>query len=88
MVNQPTRPDDRRPIPDLLENASHALDELIRDARLIPHGRRHDEVLAQLEERAQAIAASIVASFRGKAQAQAAPIAFERGPGGASGWWG
>ncbi|WP_328277723.1 hypothetical protein [Sphingobium sp.] len=73
MAAKPTRPS----IPDMLENASHALDELIRDARLpIPRGR-HDHRHGDLEERAQAIAASIVASFRGSAAASAPPIMLE-----------
>lgn len=72
MAISPTRPS----IPDSLENASHALDELIRDARLPPRGR-HDLAHAALEERAQAIAASIVASFRGVRAPSAPPLAFE-----------
>ena len=75
----------RTSIPDSLENASHALDELIRDARLNPR-RRHDLNHADLEERARAIAASIVAPFRGAAAA--APIAFETDGKTSRGWWG
>lgn len=72
MAATPTRPS----IPDMLENASHALDELIRDARLpVPRGR-HDDFHADLEERALAIAASIVASVRGERAPSAAPIAI------------
>ncbi|EQB15749.1 hypothetical protein RLDS_10770 [Sphingobium lactosutens DS20] len=81
MAQTPTRPS----IPDSLENASHALDELIRDARLNPR-RRHDLHHADLEERARAIAASIVAPFRG--DASAAPIAFETDGKASRGWWG
>lgn len=66
---KPTRPS----IPDSLENGSHALDELIRDARLPPRSR-HDLHHDDLEERAQAIAASIVAPFRGTRSAP--PIAM------------
>lgn len=69
---QPSRPS----IPDQLERASHELDLLIRDARLSPvrhHGERH----AALEERAQAIAASIVAPFRGEQRSSAPPLAME-----------
>ncbi len=62
-------------IADSLENASMALDELIRDARLPPR-RRHDDHLADLQERALAIATSIVAPFP-HAAPSAAPIAFE-----------
>lgn len=72
MANLPARPS----IPDSLENASHALDELIRDARLLPR-TRHDLHHAELEERAQAIAASIVAPFRGHRAPTALPIAIE-----------
>ncbi|CAM5280622.1 hypothetical protein [Sphingobium scionense] len=56
----------RPSIPESLENASHALDRLIHDA-LLPHRGRHDDRLANLEERARAIAASIVAPFERKA---------------------
>lgn len=68
----PTRPS----IPDSLEKASDALDRLIHDARLSPRGR-HDLRHADLEERAQAIAASIVAPFRGGPSPTAAPLHFE-----------
>jgi len=81
MARMPHRPS----IADSLENASHALDLLIRDARLSPVGR-HDQRHAALEERAQAIAASIVASFRGAPCV--APIAFETQGAKSSGWWG
>ena len=77
---KPTRPS----IPDSLENASHALDELIRDARLLPRGR-HDLHHADLEERAQAIAASIVAPFRGSASAP--PIALRVDGNKAQAWY-
>ena len=70
MAVSPTRPS----IPDSLENASHALDELIRDARLPPRSR-HDLRHAELEERAQAISASIVAPFRGERVPSAPPVA-------------
>ncbi|PZU13801.1 MAG: hypothetical protein DI606_04340 [Sphingobium sp.] len=60
MAVSPPRPS----IPDSLELACDALDRLIRDARLPPRGR-HDLAHEALEERAQAIAASIVAPFRG-----------------------
>lgn len=68
---KPTRPS----IADQLEGASHVLDLLIRDARLPPRGR-HDDRHADLEERAQAIAASIVAPFRGERPPSAPPIAI------------
>ncbi len=67
---QPTRP----PIADQLERASDELDLLIRDARLLRDQRRYDA----LEERAQAIAASIVASFRGELAPSAPPLWQER----------
>ena len=67
----------RTSIPDSLENASHALDELIRDARLNPR-RRHDLHHADLEERARAIAASIVAPFRGAAAAAPMQVVHAR----------
>lgn len=76
MAKMPTRPS----IADSLENASHALDVLIRDARLSQprtSQRRHDLHHADLEERAQAIAASIVASFRGASAPSAPPLSFE-----------
>lgn len=72
MAKLPTRPS----IPDMLENASHALDELIRDARL-DNRVRHDLRHGDLEERAQAIAASIVASFRGDRAPSAPPLWIE-----------
>lgn len=72
MAVSPTRPS----TPDSLENASHALDELIRDLRLPPHGR-HDLRHAAFEERAQAIAASIVAPFRGQRAPSAPPLSIE-----------
>ncbi|MEA3389371.1 MAG: hypothetical protein U9R64_08905 [Pseudomonadota bacterium] len=72
MAVSPTRPS----IPDSLENASFALDELIRDVRLPPHGR-HDLAHAAFEDRAQAIAASIVASFRGERAPSAPPLLME-----------
>ena len=68
----PTRPS----IADQLEGASHELDLLIRDARLIPCGRQ-DQHLADLEERGIAIVTSIVAALRGTEAASAAPIAIE-----------
>ncbi|MBJ7440551.1 MAG: hypothetical protein JHD35_16195 [Sphingopyxis sp.] len=86
MAPLPTRPS----IPDSLENASHALDALIRDARLShpqTSRRRHDMVLAELEERAQAIAASIVAPFRGAAAPSAPPLSFETHGGSAQAWY-
>ena len=70
MAALPTRPS----IPDSLEHASDALYRLIRDARLPPRGR-HDLALEALEERAQAIAASIVAPFRGQRAPSAPPVA-------------
>lgn len=72
MAVSPTRPS----IPDSLEYASDALDRLIRDARLPPRGR-HDLAHEALEERAQAIAASIVAPFRGPRAPSAPPLAIE-----------
>ncbi|MBB6191179.1 hypothetical protein FHS51_001401 [Sphingobium wenxiniae] len=66
----------RPSIPDQLENASHELDLLIRDARVSPD-QRHDRRHADLEERAQAIAASIVASFRGEVTRSAPPLRME-----------
>lgn len=69
----PARPS----IPDQLEHASDALDRLIRDARLSPNRQRHDLRHDALEERAQAIAASIVASFRGDRAPSAPPLSFE-----------
>lgn len=86
----PTRPPSPLAIPDSLENASHALDELIRDARLShpqTSRRRHDMVMAELEERAQAIAASIVASFRGAAAPSAPPLSFEMHGDRAQAWY-
>lgn len=61
-------------IADQLENASRALDQLIHDARLPPR-RRHDEHYAELESRAKAIAASIIAPFR-RVTPSAPPIAI------------
>ena len=72
MARQPTR----QPLADQLENASHELDLLIRDARL-PSRARHDLRHAALEERAQAIAASIVAPFRGERVPSAPPLALD-----------
>lgn len=66
----------RPSIPDSLQNASHALDRLIHDA-LLPHRGRHDDRLADLEERARAIAASIVAPFE-RAPAPSAPPLYLR----------
>lgn len=66
---KPTRPS----IADQLEQASHELDLLIRDARNIRHPRDYD---AQ-EERAQAIAASIVAPYRGSREPSAPPLWIE-----------
>jgi len=73
------------PIADQLEQASHALDLLIRDARL--PARDHADRHAELEERAQAIAASIVASFRGMQQPGARPLSFEANDQGARAWF-
>ncbi|CAD7336084.1 hypothetical protein FIM10_04105 [Sphingomonadales bacterium 56] len=66
---KPTRPS----IPDQLERASFEFDLLIRDARNIRHARDYDA----LEERAQAIAASIVAPFRGSWAPSAPPLWIE-----------
>jgi len=79
-------PATRLSIPDQLERASHELDTLIRDARLSPR-QRHDQRHADLEERAQAIAASIVAPFRGECAPSAAPLAMEMRDGKLSAWW-
>lgn len=73
MAATPTRPS----IADQLERIVPAFDQLVYDARLIPHHGRHDKRLADLEERGQAIAASIVASFRGEQSPSAPPIAIE-----------
>ncbi|NWK96526.1 hypothetical protein DM806_12815 [Sphingobium lactosutens] len=62
-------------IADRLEDASRALDMLIRDARLPPRGR-HDDRYADFEERALAIAASIIAPFR-RETPSAPPISIE-----------
>lgn len=79
-------PQTRPTLADQLENASHALDMLIRDAGL-PSRARHDLRHAALEERAQAIAASIVAPFRGDRAASAPPIAFEARDGKSAAWF-
>ncbi len=50
----------RPTIPQALQRASHELDMLLRDASEIRNQRDYDA----LEERAQAIAASILLSFR------------------------
>ncbi|WP_010338047.1 hypothetical protein [Sphingobium yanoikuyae] len=63
----------RPSIPDSLQDASHRLDRLIHDA-LLPHRGRQDDRLADLEERARAIAASIVAPFERKAAPSAPPL--------------
>jgi len=81
MAKMPTRPS----IADQLEQASHEFDLLIRDARLSPHSR-HDHRHAELEERAQAIAASIVAPFRG-ARAPSAPALATQTQGAKSSAW-
>jgi hypothetical protein len=82
MAKMPTRPS----IADQLEEPSHALDLLIRDARLSPRGR-HDLHHADLEERAQAIAASIVAPFRGGRAPSAPAIATETQGAKSSAWF-
>ena len=74
------------PLADQLENASHELDMLIRDARL-PSRARHDLRHAALEERAQDIAASIVAPFRGAPAPSAPPLAFETRDGKSKAWF-
>ena len=76
---KPTRPS----IPDQLERASHELDLLIRDARNLRHQRDYD---AQ-EERAQAIAASIVAPYRGSRSPSAPPLAIETQGAKSSAWF-
>ncbi len=73
------------PIADQLERASAKLDRLIHDARLRPH-LSPDQYHA-LEERAQAIAGAVVASFRGVRPASAAPLDMQRRPGGCSALW-
>lgn len=78
----PTRPS----IADQLEGASRELDLLIRDARLSPLGRP-DHRHAALEERAQAIAASIVASFRGSPKPSAPALAMETQGAKSSAWY-
>lgn len=72
-------------IVDQLDRVVPQLDRLIADARLgIPSTRTFDN----LEERAQAIAAAIVASFRRSAPATRPPLHIERRPdGGASALW-
>lgn len=80
------RSNNRLSFADQLENASHELDLLIRDARL-PSRVRHDLRHAALEERAQAIAASIVAPFRGETAASAPPLAFETRDGKSKAWF-
>ncbi|BBF70209.1 hypothetical protein [Sphingomonas bisphenolicum] len=82
MAKMPTRPS----IADQLEGASHELDLLIRDARLSPD-RRHDRRHADLEERAQAIAASIVAPFRGGRTPSAPALAIETQGAKSSAWF-
>lgn len=79
-------PATRLSIPDQLERSSFALDRLIRDARLAPR-QRHDQRHADLEERAQAIAASIIAPFRGEAAPSAPPLEMETQDGKSSAWW-
>ncbi|WP_030540570.1 hypothetical protein [Sphingobium sp. DC-2] len=76
---KPTRPS----IADQLERASHELDLLIRDARNIRHTRDYDA----LEERAQAIAASIVAPYRGERPPSAPPLAIETQGAKSSAWF-
>jgi hypothetical protein len=58
-------------VADALEGASSNLDRLIQDRRLGPRNPRqhHDD-----EERAQAIAARILAAFRGPAAQSAPPL--------------
>lgn len=73
-------------IADSLENASMALDQLIHDARLPPR-RRHDENLADIEERAMAIVASIIAAVRPQ-MLSAMPIVFETDGKKSSAWFG
>lgn len=76
----------RLSIADQLEGPRDALDLLIRDARLPPHGR-HDLLHHDLEERAQAIVASIIAPFRGRRRPIAPPIALASDGDTSSAWF-
>jgi hypothetical protein len=70
---------------DQLDRVTPEYDRLVADVRLgIPSAR----ALHDLEERAQAIAASIVAAFRRPAPITRAPLVFEQRPdGSASAGW-
>ena len=71
-------------IADRLERASAKLDRLIAEARLDrPGACQFDD----MEERAQAIAADIVATFRGDRAPTAAPLAVRIQHGGKSSAW-
>jgi hypothetical protein len=65
----------RPSLADQLENPRDGLDMLIRDLRLGTRFLQCD--FDRAEERAQAIAAAIVAPFRGARPASAAPLHFE-----------
>lgn len=60
---------------DELERITHDFDRLVRDTRLGPRNQRQFD---EFEERAQRIAAAIVAAFRGPAAAPSAkPLLLE-----------